>query len=264
MSNLEIFCVTNKRLNFLENFSYKLCSVGTEKLPNFYLTCNTKDNIFQKEKYYSELTFHYWYWKNELNLNNKNWVGFCQKRRFWVKKDTIVENINEKNLKENLLIDVPSEWHGYDSIVCKSVYVNNVKKSKMLKRGLKSIIKNPSIFFNKNKQNLNFHFDMYHGYGNLNKATDLMNEIDKSEFKKFVHSSVSFNPHIMLISKPEIMHKWFGDLFDWLFKCEKVFGFKNLKGYDTKRLYAFLAERYLSYWFKRHSKCLEWPWVFFE
>ena len=39
---------------------------------------------------------------------------------------------------------------------------------------------------------------------------------------------------------------------------------KNLKGYDQKRLYAYLAERYLSFWFKKHTKYIEWDWAFFE
>ena len=29
---------------------------------------------------------------------------------------------------------------------------------------------------------------------------------------------------------------------------------ENLKGYDQTRLYAYLSERYLSFWFKKYSK----------
>ena len=54
---LELFCITNKRIKFLENSSYKLCWVGQEKAPDGYLKCDNKINIFSKEKYYSELTF---------------------------------------------------------------------------------------------------------------------------------------------------------------------------------------------------------------
>ena len=77
-SKLEIFCITNKRLKFLENSPYKLCWVGPLKVPQNYLRSDTGINIFAKEKYYSELTFQYWYWKNMLGLKNKNWIGFCQ------------------------------------------------------------------------------------------------------------------------------------------------------------------------------------------
>ena len=45
---------------------------------------------------------------------------------------------------------------------------------------------------------------------------------------------------------------------------EIEFGFKNLKGYETTRLYAFLAERYLSFWFKKYTVYKEQPWMFIE
>jgi hypothetical protein len=60
------------------------------------------------------------------------------------------------------------------------------------------------------------------------------------------------------------MNRWFGILFPWLKRCENEFGFKNLKGYDMTRIYAFLAERYLSFWFKKYTKVKENPWVFLD
>ena len=86
MTNLKIFCVTDKVLKFLENTNYNVGWVGKENPPENYILSNNKINIFSKEKYYSELTFHYWYWKNLLNIKSTDWVGFCQKRRYWVKK----------------------------------------------------------------------------------------------------------------------------------------------------------------------------------
>ena len=66
MKNLEIYCVTNKSIKFLEKTGYKLAAVGKEKFSKKYIKCNKKKNIYYKEKYYSELTFHYWFWKNML------------------------------------------------------------------------------------------------------------------------------------------------------------------------------------------------------
>ena len=66
----------------------------------------------------------------------------------------------------------------------------------------------------------------------------------------------------MFIAKPLVHDRWFRSVFSWLERCEKIFGFKNLKGYETKRLYAYLAERYLSFWFKKYTNSLEWPWIF--
>ena len=71
MEKLRIYCVTNKKIDFLNNSCYRIAWVGKEKPLSNYILCNQGDNIFHKEKYYSELTFHYWYWKNLLN---KNWI----------------------------------------------------------------------------------------------------------------------------------------------------------------------------------------------
>ena len=38
----------------------------------------------------------------------------------------------------------------------------------------------------------------------------------------------------------------------------------ELQGHETQRLYAYLAERYLSFWFNKHTKTLAWSWIFFD
>ena len=65
----------------------------------------------------------------------------------------------------------------------------------------------------------------------------------------------------MFIAKPNIINKWFENLFSWLDRCEKQFKFEHLKNYDTGRLYAYLAERYLSYWFRKNTKFKEENWI---
>ena len=105
---------------------------------------------------------------------------------------------------------------------------------------------------------------MHHGFGNLDKAIDLLDDNQREQFRKFVNTSTSFNPHIMFIAKPKVLNEWFNNLFSWLFKCENIFKFNDLKGYDTKRLYAYLAERYLSFWFKTNTNYKIWPWKFVE
>ena len=259
-----MYCITNKVVNLLNETNYKVGWVGKEKPPNNYIPCNMQDNIFFKEKYYSELTFHYWYWKNKLDLNTEDWIGFCQKRRFWLNKESMDTIVNKDNFSKHVLQDVPNEWSSYNSIICEPIFVNKVKKMKMIKRGLRSIIKDPSILFNQKKQSLLLHFDMHHGYGNMEKAINLINEEDRNDFYNYLNSSTSYNPHIMFISKPHIANEWFSVLFPWLLRCEKIFGFEKLNGYDTQRLYAFLAERYLSFWFKKYTKSLNWPWMFRE
>lgn len=263
-NNLKIYCVTNKNLPHLESSKLNLAGVGSEIFSGKYIDSSKKKNIFYKEKHYSELTFHYWYWKNIMNLKEDKWTGFCQKRRFWIKPESEGKNINVNNIHDHLLKSIPNEWKKYDAIICKPINISGAKKIKILKRGWRAIIKNPLILFDKNKENINLHFDMHHGHGNMDKAIKMLDNNDKDDFKKFVSTNQFFNPHIMFIAKPKILNEWFKKLFLWLEECETKIGFENLEGYDTTRLYAYLAERYLSFWFKKYTNYLESPWVFID
>jgi hypothetical protein len=263
---LDIYCVTDKDLNFLKELDYNLVAVGKNKFSERYIKCDQEDNIFYKEEYYSELTFHYWFWKNQLKKyidDDQIWIGMCQKRRFWIQKKGNKNNLNDFS-KQDLLKHIPKEWSGYNAVICEPINLQVLKYSKLIKKGWRNIFYDPSILFNKKKHSIKLHFDMFHGYGIIEKAIDIMDGKDKNEFKNFIFNSNKFNPHIMFVAKPRIIELWFRDLFKWLTDCEKVFGFEKLKGYETKRLYAYLAERYLSYWFKKYSNCLEWPYVFID
>ena len=72
MTKLKIFCVTNEQKKYLEKLPIILAGVGNKKFSKKYLSCLKGKNIQHKEQYYSELTFHYWYWKNKLKNENKN------------------------------------------------------------------------------------------------------------------------------------------------------------------------------------------------
>ena len=76
MTNLKTYCVSNLANSNLEKLDLTLVGVGENEFPQNYITCKKGENIQNKEKYYSELTFHYWFWKNELkNMNDDIWIG---------------------------------------------------------------------------------------------------------------------------------------------------------------------------------------------
>ena len=94
-----------------------------------------------------------------------------------------------------------------------------------------------------------------HRQNNLSKSINLLDEKNKEDFKNFVNTEMSFNPHNMFICKSKsLLIEYYETIFPWLEKCEDVFGFKNLHGYDLTRIYGFLAERFLSYWFTKNVK----------
>ena len=62
------------------------------------------------------------------------------------------------------------------------------------------------------------------------------------------------NPYNMFICKnTKILYQFYNEIFPWLFKCENEFKNYNLEDMK-KRIYAFLAERYMPYWFKKNFK----------
>ena len=105
---------------------------------------------------------------------------------------------------------------------------------------------------------------MFHGFGNLEKAINELDEKEKEDFRSFSKNRKSFNrENLFFCRSKKLMEGYFSSVFPWLERCEKIFGF-NLEGYESKRIYAFLAERYLSYWFQKYGKPLEWPIFFFD
>ena len=96
----------------------------------------------------------------------------------------------------------------------------------------------------------------------LEKAANLLPEKDKKDFIAYVSSKTWLIGHCIFISKnKKLMNEFYCDLFSWLFECEKIFGFDS-DSYDTKRIYSFLTERYMPFWFNKYAKTITWPWIF--
>ncbi len=256
MPNLKMHCISlnPNHLNIIKKLNYIPVGLGDSSFSQSWLTDKTDYNINSKNKYYGEYTFHYWLWKNN-KLDFNGWIGFCQYRKFWKKNSTNFTD-NKFELFENLLLkEIPESFNKYDSIIGENFFVNKFRFSKFIKHNFKTMISEPSLFFNKKKRTIKFHFDMMHGHGNLDKAIEVLEKKDKKDFNEYVNSEVSFNPHNMFICKnKEILYSYYESLFPWLLECEKIFGFKDLKGFGLTRIYGFLAERYMSYWFKKYTK----------
>ena len=257
MTKIKMYCLTlnPNDLELIKKLDYNPVGLGEI---NFYgkdwFVDNTKDNIAFKNKYYGEYTFHYWLWKNNI-LESNSWVGFCQYRKFWKKNKVKFEDSNFDTLNKFVLKKIPTELENYEVILGEELFINKIKISKLFKHSFKKIIYDPSLLFNKKKRNIKFHFDMMHGDGNLDKAISLLDLKEKKGFDHFVNTEISFNPHNMFICKnKDILFSYYNSLFPWLERCEKIFGFEKKNVYGLKRIYAFLAERYMPYWFKKYTK----------
>ncbi len=258
-----MFCLTlnEKHLNKIQLLNYTPVGLGENRFSSEWFSDKSGETIYKKNPFYGEYTFHYWIWKNYLNKIQTEWVGFCQYRKFWLMKEkTDIKNILD--LKDLVINKIPDDFNKYESIIGDPFFVNQFRFSKFIKRNFLTMARNPILFFDKNKRNLKFHFDMWHGKGNLDKAINLLENQDREDFRSFMENNVSFNPHNMFICKKNVLIKYYESIFPWLLRCEEQFGFENLKGFGLKRIYGFLAERYLSYWFKKNTKYKTLPILF--
>jgi hypothetical protein len=264
MKNLHIYCISLNPLHkkLIEKMEYIPVGLGDENFEEGWTQDKSGESIAFKNAHYGEYTFHYWLWKNK-KINFDGWIGFCQYRKFWKKKisNEIVSDF--ESLNKILLKEIPQELEKFESILLEKQFVNKFRFSKFMKHNLRTMLKSPSLFVDAKKRTIKFQFDMMHGEGRLEEAINVMAEKERIDFKNFVNSEVSFNPQNMFICKnKEILFSYYDSLFPWLENCEKIFGFKDLKGFGLKRIYGFLAERYMSYWFKKYTKHTVLPMQF--
>ena len=158
-----------------------------------------------------------------------------------------------------------TKFNEYESILGDPIFINQFRPTKFIKKGLKFFIKRPLSIISRKERNINFHFDFMHGENNLNKAINLLDPENQNDFRKFVNTEVSFNPHNMFICKSKQKLKdYYEIVFPWLEKCESLFGFEDLHGFGKIRIYGFLAERFMSYWFKKNTKSITMPIIFYD
>ena len=266
MKNLQMYSISMEpnHCNFIKQLGYTPVGLGMKKFSNDWMRDDTGENISEKNKYYGEYTFHYWLWKNYLNNLEDNWVGFCQYRKFWSLKEKKNNDLNIEKLNSIVLKNIPKDFEKYEVILGNTLKIEK-KTTKFLKKNFKLILKNPMVLFSEKKRNINFHFDLMHGEKNLERAINVLDEENKNDFRNFVIDNSEFNPHNMFICRSKnILKSYYETIFPWLKKCESIFGFENLTGYDLTRIYGFLAERFLSYWFKKNYKYKTMPIVFYD
>jgi len=264
MENSKLYCfgIHDEVLSAIKHLNYIPVGLGSNTINKEWLKDNTGENISHKNKYYSELTFYYWLWKNKFKeMPNNEWIGFSQYRRHW-KKNT--EPIKDNYLiKDEVLQNIPDEWQEYETILPKQINIQGLKLMKVLKSGKLALIRNPKAIFKKYR-NIKFNFDMMHGNGTIDKAINLLDNNNRVDFYNFVRNKTSFSPANMFICKnKKKIEEFFEVLFSWLTKCEDVFGF-NMEEYGKVRIYAFLCERFLPFWFNKNTNVLEWPIIFHD
>lgn len=111
--NLRIYAMTHKQFDVPEDPMYQPLHVGHANAKDLgYPGDDVGENISHLNCYYSELTGHYWLWKN---CKDVDYIGTCHYRRYLINEQ---EMVLTKREYENLLKD-------YDLVTTKRVILNN-------------------------------------------------------------------------------------------------------------------------------------------
>ena len=262
-SNLKIYCISHKYIKELDKLNLNIIGSGAHKrkFPKSWLNDSMgQKHISKKNLNYGTLTSIYWIWKNHIKyLKQDDYIGICHYRRFWLKKNHD-KKIRLNNLKKNLLSNIPYKYNKFDAFVCSPQSLKGYKLSKLIKKGKRSILKDPRIIFDKKKHTINLHFNIFHLYDGLENSIKFLNSNDKEDFLKYVRSETKFFPLSIFILKKKFFSKLCLSTFSWLKKCEKIFDKNKLKGYGEIRIFDFLAERYFSFWISKYCKHKIWPY----
>ena len=208
MKKLERYSITtnNNHAKIINTIGYVPVGLGNNISSNLFIRDNSNFNISSKNDFYGEYTFHYWLWKNMLTKIESEWIGFCQYRKFWCEKKEVEKNISFENFNKIILKQIPQEYDSYEAILGEHLFLKKTNLIKILKYGKASILKNPLNLFAKN-HTIKFHFDMFHGIGNLSKAIEVLDPEERSDFENFVNKNLSFSPHNMFICKSKSLLK---------------------------------------------------------
>jgi hypothetical protein len=261
---MKTFCISiyNENYSFFKNNNLTPVGLGNSYFGNEWINDKFENDISSKNINFGEYSFHYRLWK-DLLLKNKDyeWIGFCTYRRFWVNKNSPPPK-NLEELSNSILKNTPSEWNNYECILAEPIILGKQKFMKLLKHNFQYIFKKPTLLIN--RCTIKDHFYLCHGSFFLEEAIKLLDKNEQDSFQKYLNGH-EFNPHNLFICKnTSLLNSYYTKIFNWLFRCEEIFKNFNLDTYGKKRIYGFLAERYLPFWFKENSKTLNWPYIYFD
>lgn len=261
---IQIYSSTHIYVDYLDIFSPVIIPIGcgTNKFPPQWKTSNTGININHKHLSYSDLVSQFWVWQNIIKkkLDDSNWIGFCQYRRFWFKdfgyfmnhishfsmnliNSYLLGNFCRKIVQFFHLKEPPIFWDQYESILSKEVNLNDYSHYNYFKTEKFFSIKN--------------HFLTCHSHKDpdlLNRIIEKLNPSVKYDFFEYISNNSLLSPHGMFISKPRLIDNYFEVAFNWYQSCENIIRKdENISLLQSPRFFQWLNERFCDFWFKKYT-----------
>ncbi len=217
---IHIYAMTHKSCDIPPNDMILPMQVGKALHPDLgYLGDDTGDNISDRNPYYSELTGHYWLWKND---HEDDIIGVCHYRRFLINDRGVL--FSQKEL-EGLLQQV-------DMITTKQVQLNYTYYQA---------------------------FGADHNRKDLDTVREVIAERfpeDLPLYDQAVNGTRTYFGNMFIMKKKDF-DAYCSWLFEILLEAEKRTDMTGYNDYQ-KRLYGFVSELLLMVWVSRkHWKVLE-------
>lgn len=266
MTKLDIFCCTHKYQKKLDQLKNIIpAGTGQKFYPNSWFSDKNNNNISHLNKSYAELTFHYWIWKNCLNKYSKNdFFGFCQYRRFWLKKNH-EKIITFENLDNNLLNIDNFDFKSGEVFLTKPEKIILKKKSIFKNRTLLENLFDPKPIFSATAHTVGLQFEISTKTKKIiYNVSKYLKKNDQDDYLNFLNHSGEVNFHNMYITNKFIFNDYMTYLFNWLDLCGDEIKKINMKKSNSTRIHAFLAERFLHFWFNKYHTKTELPWIFLD
>ena len=177
MKKLSIYCMAlnNENLNTIKSLNYIPVGLKNTNFSNEWL----RDNV---RKYFKKILIMVsilllLVLENLLKFKEENeWVGFCSYREYWGSK----KKYNSNNIQDLVLREYNQEWSDYEAIIGEPISIGGTKLIKVIKYGKLALLRNPGAILFKKGRNIRWQFDMFHGYGNLDKAIELLPDKDRA------------------------------------------------------------------------------------
>ncbi len=238
---ISIYIATQNDYNFPKCKSYVPLIVGK---PNYKIESSINDSVGEsissKNRFYCELTGHYWIWKND---NQSDIVGLCHYRRFlWL------NNIRRRICKKNFTA-LSAEVENY-------LDTCNVEK---ILTDYDIILPRPYIF---SADNIKSQFVRYHGQTNYDLIIDSLQRL----YPNYVESAkLTFNQRFEYLANLLITRKELFDAYsEWLFSIlQDIENHIDLSDERSFRLLGYIGERLLNlYVFHNKLNVKEVPQIF--
>jgi len=219
-----------------------------------YFSDKTGDTIFNKNKYYSELTGHYWVLKNYLKTAKESYVGFCHYRRFWdLPMTNEIETPSVYGIRYHVFKKMFNAWKNLD-LTAKIKEFDIILPCRSYFTG--SII-NPIKPTDNSGHSFVEYFELFH----VKELSDSLLEVLKQNYNDFYLSALEvFNqdymyPYNMYVMKKELLSEFLTWMFDVFEKIEE-----NLRTFNSKNFYrqfGFLSEIMVNIWMKTKQNKVE-------